>query len=122
MTRTAMAILACGLLCFIGTALAQISDQSGDYLGSSYGQQSTSNSYNPGSNYDWLFPGGAYYVSYYWYPGPYYYSTWYPTRYYWYYPYYYYHSYGPWYYDNYDPWWAANVYGPYKTTYYWWSW
>jgi hypothetical protein len=121
MTRTAMAILACGLLCFIGTALAQISDQSGDYLGSSYGQQSTSNSYNPGSNYDWLSPGVAYYANYYWYPGPYYYRAWYPTGYYWYYPYYY-SSYGPWYYYNYDPWWAANVYGPYRTTYYWWSW
>ena len=77
------------------------------------------------SNYDWLSPGGVSGVSYYnwgWgYPG--YYNGWYPNYYgyrysypysYWYYPNYYYNSY--------DPWWAANVYGPYRTTYYWYSW
>ena len=105
--RRVVSILVCGFLCFIGTALDQILDQSGDYLGHTYGQQSTRNSYNTGSNY--------------WYQGPYYYSTWYPTEYYGYYPYYY-RSYGPWYYDNYNPWRAANVYGPYRTTYYWRSW
>lgn len=124
MIRTAAMVLACGLLCFISTTMAQTSGQSGNYLASSYGQVA-SGSYNPVSNYDWLSPGGAYYVNYYWYPEPYYYGAWrlsyyggYP--YYYYYPTYYYRSYGPWYYD-FDPWWAANVYGPYRTTYYWWS-
>jgi hypothetical protein len=97
MIKLAMAIVACVLLYFMGTAMA-------------------SPQYEP--QYDWLSPGGVATVHYS--------SWWHPTAYYntWYYPAPAYHNtwYAPVYYNDFDPWWAANVYGPVRTTYYWGRW
>jgi hypothetical protein len=131
----ASAILVCGLLFFMsavaqdqGTSPQQQvpgfgSSQMDGGIQSSASQQQIGSSGFSSPNYDWLSPGGVSSVSYYnWgYPRSYYY----PSNYYrYYYPYY---NYGYWpgysyYYNSYDPWWYSNVYGPYRSTYYWYSW
>ena len=47
-------------------------------------------------------------------------SWWHPTTYSWHSPVNY-HWYTP-YYNAFDPWWNANIYGPLRTTYYWYRW
>lgn len=83
--KIALAILALGLLLFLGTAVAvHLHDGYGSYGHSGY--------------------------SSWWQPTTYHYSWSYPATY-----------YGYWY-NSFDPWWRANIYGPVRTTYYWWGW
>jgi hypothetical protein len=66
-------------------------------------------------HYDWPSPYGA--------ANAYYSGWWHPITYHHAYPAVtYYNWYTPTYYNAFDPWWAANVYGPVRTTYYWYSW
>jgi len=87
-------------------------------------QQLASSAVGVGSNYDWLSPGGVSGVRYYGWGYPYTHYGYNPYGYYGYYPattYRYYWD-SPGYYNDFDPWWVANVYGPFRTTYYWYSW
>jgi hypothetical protein len=91
--KLSMAIIACALICLVGTTMAF-------------------------PEYDWLSPGGAATVHYsYWGHPTAYYNTWYYPA-----PVYHYAWYTPVYYNDFDPWWATNVYGPVTTRYYWHSW
>jgi len=45
-----------------------------------------------------------------WHPTVYHYTWSYPVIYY------------DYWYNSFDPWWGANIYGPVRTTYYWWRW
>jgi len=93
--KLSIVIMALGLLCFMGTAMA--SPHHGDWL-------------SPGGEFS-VWHSGSHYSSWH-YPSSWYYST--PT--------YHYSWYTPVYYNSYDPWWFSNVYGPYTTTYYYWGW
>jgi hypothetical protein len=93
--RLSIVILALGLVSLMSTALAA-----------------------PHHGGDWLSPGGEISVHHSSWHSGYPYSSWhYPSS--WYYstPVYY----NSWY-NSFDPWWASNVYGPYRTTYYYWGW
>jgi hypothetical protein len=96
MIKLTLVVVACGLLCFMGTALAL-------------------------PHYDWISPGGVatvHYNTWSYLTPAYYYTGFTPVAYdpWW--------GFTPVAYNSFDPWWAVNVYGPVRATYYWdgWGW